>query len=120
MRREKPGPVRFFNVEQFRTFEGEMNFEHFAECCVFESIQPNSNLKKFLRDKILWNLHVIGVDEIRSLVNEIFVSERGVTDLAQLRSDKCLGYTKEEEDAIVCFLKTPSTDDAEHIIRVLG
>ena len=114
MQKEKPGPERFVTVRQFRPLDEEtLNSEHFARVCVYEAGQPGSNLKKFLKEKILvGNFGDIGEDEIRDLAKEIFVGERSVAYLMQMRSDNCLGYSAEEEDAIILLLETPNIDAA--------
>ena len=112
MQKEKPGPERFVTVRQFRPLDEEkLNFEHFARVCVYEAGQPNSSLKKFLKEKVLFgNFGDIGTDEIRDLAKELFVSERSVAYLMQMHSDNCLGYSLEEEDTILLLLETPNID----------
>lgn len=112
MQKEKPGPERFVTVRQFRPLDEEkLNSEHFARVCVYEAGQPNSSLKKFLKEKVLFgNFGDIGTDEIRDLAKELFVSERSVAYLMQMRSDSCLGYSPEEEDVIILLLETPNVD----------
>ncbi len=121
MQKEKPGPERFVTVRQFRPLnEEKLNCEHFARVCVYEAGQSNSSLKKFLKEKILFgNFGDIGTDEIRDLAKELFVSERSVAYLMQMRSDNCLGYSAEEEDAIILLLETPNVD-AELVSKALG
>ncbi len=121
MQKEKPGPERFVTVRQFRPLnEEKLNCEHFAQVCVYEAIQSGSNLKKFLKEKVLFgNFGEIANDEIRDLAKELFVSERSLAYLMQLRSDKCLGYSEEEEDAIILFLESPNVD-AELVASALG
>lgn len=121
MQKEKPGPERFVTVRQFRPLDEEkLNSEHFARVCVYEAGQPNSNLKKFLKEKVLFgNFGDIGTDEVRDLAKELFVSERSVAYLMQMRSDNCLGYSKEEQDTIILLLETPNTDP-EFVASALG
>ena len=121
MQKEKPGSERFVTVRQFRPFdENKLNCEHFARVCVYEAGQPNSSLKKFLKEKILFgNFGVIGTDEIRDLAKELFVSERSLAYLTQMRSDNCLGYSNEEEDTIIILLETPNVD-AVLVAEALG
>lgn len=121
MQKEKPGPERFVTVLQFRLLDDEkLNTEHFARVCMYESGQPDSNLKKFLKEKVLFgNFGDIGTDEIRELAKELFVSERSVAYLMQMRSDNCLGYSKEDADTIILLLETPNVD-AVLVAEALG
>ena len=121
MEKEKPGPERFVTVGQFRPLnEEKLNCEHFARVCVFEAGQANTSLKKFLKEKILFgNFGDIGTDEIRDLAKELFVGERSVAYLMQMRSDNCLGYSSEEEDAIIILIKNPNVD-ARLVAEALG
>ncbi len=122
MQMEKPGPERFVTVRQFRPLDEEkLNSEHFARVCVYEAGQPGSNLKKFLKEKILFgNFGDIGTDEIRDLAKDIFVGERSAAYLTQMRSDSCIGYSNEEVDSIIILLLETPNVDAALVAQALG
>ena len=112
---DSPGPRRFTSVSQFRE-DGKKggsiaNMDEFAQVVVFEAIQGGMNLRKFLKEKILFgNFGELSYDETKQLATAIFVGPKSVEYLAQLRSDHCMGYTNEQEDGIIALLETPASD----------
>lgn len=119
-----PGPRRFTSVSQFRmdgkTGGGIADMEEFVRVVVFESIQDGMNLRKFLKEKILFgNFGELSYDEMKALATAIFIGPKSVEYLAQLRSDHCMGYTNLQEDVIIALLETP-TSDALTVALALG
>lgn len=119
-----PGPERFHTTDQFRELsKGILNYEHLARICVFEAMQPGTNLKRFLAQEVLFgNKGKLDTSEMRDLARELFVSERATGAggyLTQLRHDNCLGFSAEEEDAIIALLETPFCESL-HVALAIG
>ena len=104
---------RFYTTAQFHELDGTFNATHAAPTCMFEAMQPGTNLKQFLAKELLFgNKGSMDVIEIKQLALELFVSERAASYHAQLASDGCLGFTPEEVREIIALLSDPYVESA--------
>lgn len=110
---------RFWTVEQFRNTEG-FNAAHAAHVCVFEAMQPNTNLKNFLAKEVFFgNKGKMQVYEVASLARELFTGTSSKEYVAQLQNDNCLGFSPEELLSLVETINTPLVTD-NRIALALG